>query len=103
MPVDKSSQIVLDIAAHDFGALIQEDKMPTNNDRYVVMHPNGWAVKAGKSKNASSVHTKQKDAIAKARAIIKNNGSGELYVQNMKGQYRQKNTPAGKDPFPPRG
>ena len=34
----------------------------SKNDRFVVKHPDGWAVKASHSQRASSVHRTQKDA-----------------------------------------
>ena len=76
----------------------------SSNDRYVVNHPDGWAVKAGDSERASSVHNTQADAIVRAREIIANCGGGELIVQGTDGQFRQKDTvPHGNDQFPPRG
>lgn len=74
------------------------------NDRFVVNHPDGWAVKAGNSQQASSVHDTQAAAIDRARQIISNNGGGEMIVQGVNGQFRQKDTiPNGNDDFPPPG
>ena len=39
------------------------------NRRYVVRHPDGWAVKAGR-KRASSVHITRDDAIVAARSVF---------------------------------
>ena len=76
----------------------------SNNDRFVVNHPGGWAVKAGDAERASSVHETQAEAIMRAREIISNNGGGELVVQGKDGQIRQKDTvPNGNDSFPPPG
>lgn len=76
----------------------------SSNDRYVVNHPEGWAVKAGDAGRASSVHNTQAEAILRAREIISNKGGGELVVQGTDGQIRQKDTvPHGNDQFPPRG
>ena len=77
--------------------------MPTANDRYVVRHPNGWAVKKGGSKRASVVHSTQFKAISKAKAIVENLGGGEVRIQRTNGEFRNSDTvPKGNDPFPPR-
>ena len=34
----------------------------SKNDRYVVKHPKGWAVKRSGAERASSVHERQADA-----------------------------------------
>ena len=78
--------------------------MPSSNNRYVVNHPDGWAVKAGDSGRASGVYDTQAEAIVRAREIIANLGGGELIVQGMDGQFRQKDTvPNGNDSYPPPG
>lgn len=77
--------------------------MPSN-DRYVVNHPDGWAVRASGSKRASSVHNTQAEAITVARWTVMRNGGGEVIIQDRNGKFRQKDTvPHGNDPFPPRG
>lgn len=74
------------------------------NQRHVVMHPDGWAVKAPGAQRASRVAPTQHQAINAARAILKNSGGGELLTHNRQGAIRQKNTiPPAPDPFPPRG
>lgn len=76
----------------------------SKNQRHVVMHPDGWAVKAPGAQRASVVATTQHQAINAARAILNNSGGGELLIRNQQGAIRQKNTiPPGPDPFPPRG
>lgn len=78
--------------------------MPTRNDRYVVNHPDGWAVKAGGAQRASSVHDTQLEAIVAAKINVGNNGGGEVRIQGRDGKWRDSDTvPLGNDPFPPRG
>lgn len=78
--------------------------MPTENDRYVVKHPDGWAVKAGQAERASSIHDTQAGAIAAAKATVKRIGGGEVRIQDRNGKWRDSDTmPDGNDPFPPRG
>ena len=72
------------------------------NRRYVVRHPDGWAVKAGR-KRASSVHVTRDDAIIVARSYLSNTGGGELIVHGPTGAIQDRFTvPSGNDPFPPR-
>lgn len=76
----------------------------SKNDRYVVTHPDGWAVRADGAKRASSVHNTQAEAIMVARWAVKRNGGGEVLIQGQNGKWRAKDTiPYGNDPFPPRG
>ena len=76
--------------------------MPRNN-RYVVRHPDGWAVKAGGAKRASSVHGTQKEAEMKAKQVVKNLGGGEVPIQGQNGRWRDSDTVApGNDPNPPK-
>ena len=75
----------------------------SNNDRYVVNHPNGWAVMARGARKASSVHETQAQAIDAARMAVINRGGGEVRIQSRKGKWRDSETIApGNDPFPPR-
>lgn len=72
-------------------------------DRYVVKHPNGWAVKAADAKRASAVTATQAEAEAKAKAIVRNAGGGEVRIQGRNGRFRDSDTvPPGNDPNPPR-
>ena len=74
-----------------------------SNNRYVVNHPNGWAVKAGGATRASSVHSTQRDAEIAAKQIVHNLGGGEVSIQGRNGQFRDSDTVApGNDPNPPR-
>ena len=73
------------------------------NDRYVVKHPEGWAVKAPRADRASGVFGRQSDAIDRAKGIVGNLGGGEVRIQGVDGRFRDSDTvPPGNDPFPPR-
>ena len=77
--------------------------MPTNQ-RHVVPHEEGWAVKAPGAARASSLHQTQAEAIDAARDILANSGGGELVIHDAHGNIRDKHTiPPARDPFPPRG
>lgn len=74
------------------------------NDRYVVNHPEGWAVRGPHADRASDVFDTQRDAIDRAREIVGNLGGGEVRIQGRDGRFRDSDTvPPGNDPFPPRG
>lgn len=76
--------------------------MPSN-DRYVVNHPKGWAVKKAHAERASDVHVTQREAELRAKEIVTNLGGGEVRIQNRQGQWRDSDTVApGSDPCPPR-
>jgi hypothetical protein len=73
------------------------------NDRYVVRHPQGWAVKAPGAERASSVHETQKAAEQAAKQTVRKNGGGEVRIQGVNGKWRDSDTvPPGNDPNPPR-
>jgi len=73
------------------------------NDRYVVKHAKGWAVKAPGAERASSVHQTQKAAEQAAKQTVRKNGGGEVRIQSMTGKWRDSDTvPPGNDPNPPR-
>ena len=73
--------------------------MRKKNYRYVVNHPDGWAVKAPESERASSVHDTQDEARAAAKATVRNLGGGEVLIQGKNGQWRVSDTVApGNDP-----
>jgi hypothetical protein len=75
----------------------------SKNSRYVVNHPQGWAVKAPHATRASSVSTRQSDAESRARNIVTNLGGGEVVTQNRQGKWRDSDTVGGgSDPFPPK-
>lgn len=73
----------------------------SKKNQHVTPHPEGWAVRGAGNQRATSIHTKQSEAIAAARAQAVNNGS-ELFVHGRNGQIRERNT-YGKDPYPPKG
>jgi len=73
------------------------------NDRFVVHHPEGWAVTAGGAQKASSVQPTQHAAEQRAKEIVSNLGGGEVRIQGRNGQWRDSDTVApGNDPNPPR-
>jgi hypothetical protein len=75
-----------------------------NERRHVVANPNGgWDVKKPGSSRAS-VHTKsQKDAVDRAREIVRNGGGGEVRIHGLDGRIRDSDTIApANDPNPPR-
>ena len=66
--------------------------------------PNGdWINKRNDAQRASSVHDTQRTAIDAAKAMLGNQGGGELTVKGLDGKIRSKDTiPPGNDPCPPR-
>lgn len=73
------------------------------NDRYVVKHPDGWAVKGPKADRASGVRGTQAEAINQARGIVENLGGGEVRIQGRNGRWRDSDTVGnGHDPYPPK-
>lgn len=76
--------------------------MTKKSDRFVVNHPDGWAVKAPGASRASAVLPTQAEAQARAREIVKNAGGGEVVTQGRDGKFRDSDTVApGNDPCPP--
>lgn len=75
----------------------------SKNDRYVVKHPKGWAVKGAGAERASSVHERQADAERAARQVLEKTGGGEVRILGRDGKWRDSDTVApGHDPNPPR-
>lgn len=73
------------------------------NDRFVVKHAEGWAVKKANAERASSVHDSQKEAEHRAKEIVENLGGGEVRIQRRTGAFRDSDTVEnGNDPNPPR-
>lgn len=70
-------------------------------DQHVVPHKEGWAVRGAGSRQASSVHSTQGEAIDAAREIARNQRT-ELYIHRRNGQIRERDS-HGNDPFPPKG
>ena len=73
----------------------------SKKNQHVVPHPGGWAVKGAGNSKASSVHSTQAEAIAKARGAAINSQS-EMLVHGRNGQIRARNS-YGNDPYPPKG
>lgn len=77
--------------------------MGKKTDRYVVKHEDGWAVKAPGASRASAVTPTQKQAEARAKEIVRNQGGGEVRIQGRDGKIRDSDTVRkGRDPNPPR-
>ena len=78
--------------------------MSKGRDRTVSRRPDGaWANKRNDADKASSLHQTQKEAEQAAKAMLKNQGGGELTTKGLDGKIRSKDTIApGKDPNPPK-
>jgi Uncharacterized protein conserved in bacteria (DUF2188) len=75
----------------------------SDNDRYVVKHPEGWAIKKAGAERASEVLPTQYEAEQRAKEIVAGLGGGEVRTQGNDGKWRDSDTVApAKDPFPPR-
>ena len=75
----------------------------SENDRFVVKHEDGWAVKKPHADRASAVTDTQREAEQRAKEIVRNLGGGEVRIQGRDGKWRDSDTVApGNDPFPPR-
>jgi hypothetical protein len=71
----------------------------SDNDRYVVKHPDGWAVKKTDAERASGVFNTQKEAEGRAKEIVGNLGGGEVRIQGKDGKWRDSDTVSpGNDP-----
>lgn len=74
------------------------------NDRYVEVHPDGWAVRRGGARMVSSVHYTFDEAFIAGRSAVMNSGGGALYIMDTDNQLlRTYTVPSTNDPFPPRG
>ncbi len=73
------------------------------NDRYVVRHPDGWAVKKPDAHRVSDIVSTQIKAEQRAKEIVGNLGGGEVRIQGRDGRWRDSDTvPPGNDPNPPK-
>lgn len=73
------------------------------NDRYVVKHVSGWAVKKGGKSSPEGVYDTQAKAEHAAKRAVGLAGGGEVRIQGRDGKWRDSDTvPPGNDPFPPR-
>lgn len=71
-------------------------------NQHVTPHPaGGWQVKGEGNSKATVRTSTQKEAIDRARAISRNQGS-ELVIHRLNGMIRDKDS-HGRDPFPPKG
>ena len=62
-----------------------------------------WENKRNDKSRPSTIHPTQKDANAAARAMLKNQGGGELTTKGVDGKIRSKDTiTPGNDPNPPK-
>lgn len=79
--------------------------MSKPQDRMISRRADGlWADKRLEATKAGGVYATQREAVDAARERLKNQGGGELIVQNRMGKIARKDTIApGKDEFPPRG
>jgi hypothetical protein len=61
-----------------------------DEDRYVVPHEDGWAVKKENAQRASGVFRTQKEAIDRAREMVDNSGGGkgDIRIQGRDGKFR---------------
>jgi len=78
--------------------------MSKDRDRTISRRPDGtWENKRNDADKASSLHKTQKEAEQVAKAMLKNQGGGELTTKGVDGRIRSKDTIApGKDPNPPK-
>lgn len=73
------------------------------NNRFVVKHDAGWAVKKPHAQRSSGVFLTQSEAERYAKNVVKNLGGGEVVIQDRDGNWRDSDTVApGRDPNPPR-
>ena len=78
--------------------------MSKGRDRTVSRRPDGtWENKRNDADRASSRHKTQKEAEQAAKAMLRNQGGGELTTKGVDGKIRSRDTIApGKDPNPPK-
>ncbi|EGZ44572.1 DUF2188 domain-containing protein [Neisseria wadsworthii] len=72
----------------------------SKKNQHVVPHPDGWAVKGAGNSKATAVYTTQKEAIARAEGIAKNQRT-DTKIHGVDGRIRAGNS-YGNDPCPPR-
>lgn len=72
----------------------------TKRNQHVVPHSGGgWAVQPAGTREPASVHETQQQAIDRARAVARNQGT-ELLIHGRNGRIRRRDSHGG-DPFPP--
>ncbi len=72
----------------------------TKKNQHIVPHSDGWAVKGAGNSKATAVFKTQREAIAKAEQIARNQQS-DTKVHGRDGRIRAGNS-YGNDPFPPK-
>ena len=73
------------------------------NDRYVEIHPDGWAVRRASTKKASSVHYTFDEAFIAGRSAVMHSGGGKLHILDESDQLlRTYIVGPTNDPFYPR-
>lgn len=75
--------------------------MATKKGQHVVPSDDGWSVRKAGSSRVTRNFSTQKDAVAAATEIARNQGA-ELYIHGTDGRIRERNS-YGNDPVPPRG
>lgn len=71
----------------------------SDNDRFVVQHPDGWAVVKPDAERASGVFETQREAEHRAKVIVGNLGGGEVRIHDRQGRWRDSDTvQPGSDP-----
>lgn len=69
------------------------------NDRYISQTANGdWDVRKEGHRRATARATSQRDAVARARQIVRNEGGGEIRVMNRSGKIVESKTVARPQP-----
>lgn len=67
-----------------------------DSDRYVVPNPGGgWDVVKEDHKRASAHTDTKREALDRGREIVRNQGGGELRIQNKHGQFIDSDTVNG--------
>jgi hypothetical protein len=77
--------------------------MSKGKDRTVYRRDDGlWANKLNDANRASSLHQTQREAERSAKAMLLNQGGGELTTKGVEGKIRSKDTIGRPDPNPPK-
>lgn len=68
-----------------------------DTDRYVVPNQDrgGWDVKKENAERASAHTGTKKEAVDRAREIVRNQGGGEVRIQNKDGKFGDSDTQSG--------
>lgn len=70
-------------------------------NQHVVPKGDKWGVRGEGNSKFTSLHDTQREAIAAAREISRNQNS-ELFIHGKNGRIRERDS-HGHDPYPPRG